>query len=933
VRGFSSLFRIEGIDPIAPIFHPMTTPAALEDIFLTALEKANAAQRSAYLDEACRDQPDLRREVERLLSAHREIGGFLESPPTEVADLADTLRDSTVEAPDLGFLSPADRPEALGRLGQYLILEVIGCGGFGIVLKARDERLNRVVAIKTLAQSLAASITARKRFVREAQAAAAVRHENVVHIYAVEEQGPVPYLVMEYVASVSLAEKLHPQGPLPLREILSIGQQVANGLAAAHQQGLVHRDVKPANVLLEYATDRVKLTDFGLARAIDDASLTAEGIIAGTPSYMSPEQARAEPVDHRSDLFSLGSVLYAMCTGQSPFVGSASLGVLKKVIDESPQPIRQLNSDIPEWLTALIDKLMAKQPADRFQSAAEVADLLKAHRAHLEDPHRSPLPVVPAQSTRARPPARSPRRIGQALTAIALLLGFLCLTEVTGITHLMPTIIRIVTGNGVLIVQVDDPGVQVTIEGDGGLVITGAGPQEVRLRPGDYQVRASKDGQPVAVDQPLVTVERGGKQVVKVTREAPKPLSPSEKLEQAKKTWDEANELYNKGVPLRAPDPLEAERLLRRALRLYEALVTDFPGVSKYNDRLKQCRWALGSALNIRAYSISAPSSAAKPEELRQAVALAEEAVGLDPQEKGFWIALGWAYYRAGDAARAQHALEKADKLSIASAPLYHDIKTKLLLAMAYWQTGEKEKASTRFQEAVELIEKHSVTTPDLLMLRDEASKLLAVESQGTDRKSSSQFEKLDVEEIFAEADKEFALGKSLRDTDPRKAEVHLRKALALSEPLVQDLNGEPKWKQKLADYRWWLASSLNLQVVRVVYHNANMSPEEAARAVAASKEAVELVSDSGFYTTLGLAHYRAKNWQEALKALEKAPTEPGYNTCQADFARALVHWQLGNDENARQSYNQAAEWMDQNQPQDPVLQRIRREAESLVKP
>jgi serine/threonine protein kinase/tetratricopeptide (TPR) repeat protein len=694
------------------------TTHTLEDIFLIALEKADSAQRSAYLDEACRDQPELRREIERLLSAHSGIGAFLESPPTEVSDLADTLRDSTVEAADLGFLSPADRPDALGRLGQYLILEVIGSGGFGVVLKALDERLNRAVAIKTLGESLAASATARKRFVREAQAAAAVRHENVVHTYAVEES-PVPYLVMEYVAGVSLAEKLQQQGPLSLDEILSIGRQVAEGLAEAHRRGLVHRDVKPANILLDEGAGRVKITDFGLARAIDDASLTASGIIAGTPSYMSPEQARAEPVDHRSDLFSLGSVLYAMCTGQTPFAGSTSLGVLKKVIDEAPPHLREINPGIPEWLTAIIERLMAKQPADRFQSAAEVAELLKAHRDHLDDPRAWPLPRPLPRKGSVQAPARSRRRIQHVAVALALILGVLFVTEATSLTQLIPTIIRVVTGSGVLIVQVDDSKVTVTIEGDGGLIISGAGPQEVRLRPGDYQVRASKDGQPVTVDQPLVTIERGGKQVVKVTREAPKTFAAAEE--------------------------------------------------------------------------------------------------------------------------------QRIDK-------------------------------------------------------------------------------------TFAEADQQFALGRPLRDSDPWKAEEHLRKAIALVEPFAKNRADRPKTEQKLADYRWWLASSLNLQVVRVVYDNRNMSPEEAARAVAASQEAIELLPDSGFYTTLGLAHYRAKNWQEASKALERAPTGPGYNPCQANFARALACWQLGDKDQARRWFDEAARWMDKNSPNDPVLQRIRAEAKKLLK-
>ena len=170
--------------------------------------------------------------------------------------------------------------------------------------------------------------------------------------------------------------------------------QAAAGLAAAHAQGLVHRDVKPANILLADGIERVKLTDFGLARAADDASLTRTGVIAGTPQYMSPEQARGEPVDPRSDLFSLGSVLYAMCTGRPPFRAETSYGVLRRITDEEPRPIREINPDIPDWLCGIVAKLMAKRPDDRFQSAREVAALLEQCLAHVQQPTVVPLPNV-----------------------------------------------------------------------------------------------------------------------------------------------------------------------------------------------------------------------------------------------------------------------------------------------------------------------------------------------------------------------------------------------------------------------------------------------------------------------------------------------------------------------------------------------------------
>src|SRR5579871_3548495 len=202
-----------------------------------------------------------------------------------------------------GYLGPTDDPHSLGRLGGYEVVGVVGCGGMGIVLKAFDAPLNRTVAIKVLGPQLALSGAARQRFAREAKAAAAVVHDNVMAIHAVAEYNGLPYFVMPCVRGPSLESRLRRSGALSVVEVLRIGLQIAAGLAAAHRQGLVHRDIKPANILLEEGIERVRITDFGLARAADDASLTRSGVIAGTPQYMSPEQARGESVYQRSDLF------------------------------------------------------------------------------------------------------------------------------------------------------------------------------------------------------------------------------------------------------------------------------------------------------------------------------------------------------------------------------------------------------------------------------------------------------------------------------------------------------------------------------------------------------------------------------------------------------------------------------------------------------
>jgi eukaryotic-like serine/threonine-protein kinase len=282
----------------------------------------------------------------------------------------------SIEAAVRGVLSTPNHPEMLGRLGRYDIERIIGSGGMGIVLKAHDSELNRPIAIKLLASHLAHVGAARERFAREARAAAAVVHEHVVAIYNVETAGSTPFLVMQYVPGRSLQARVDEDGPLATEEILRIGVQAASGLAAAHAQGLVHRDVKPANILLEESVERAVLTDFGLARAIDDASLTQTGVLAGTPHYMSPEQATGDAIDHRSDLFSLGAVLYFMATGHPPFRADGALAVLHRICREPHRPAWQSNPEIPDELSDVIDMLLEKKAGRRFASAEEVRERL-----------------------------------------------------------------------------------------------------------------------------------------------------------------------------------------------------------------------------------------------------------------------------------------------------------------------------------------------------------------------------------------------------------------------------------------------------------------------------------------------------------------------------------------------------------------------------
>lgn len=457
-------------------------------IFDAALEISDPSARREYLDQACRDAPELRARVEHLLRAFDSAGTFLQQPAWDAlpsdnsaTGSATELYDSrtnafTTNEPDgarsdakptaapplddaqdedsaqvLGLLQSSDKPGSIGRFAHYEVLQVLGQGGFGTVLKAFDEQLHRVVAIKVLAPQMAGTSPPRKRFLREARAAAGISHENVVLVYSVGES-PLPYLAMEFVDGRTLQQKMDEEGPFPLAEALHIARQIASGLAAAHAAGLIHRDIKPANILLDRSVhQRVKITDFGLARAADDASLTRTGVVSGTPMYMAPEQALGGTLDHRADLFSFGSVLYQMLCGRPPFRASSTLAVLRRVAEDTPRPIREICPEIPSWLTDMVERLHAKEPDKRFQSAQEVADLLARYQNELQvlgkvtsvaapapamshvssaSPHLETPPVVPQRGA----VANANRRLVALAAALCLALGGLIVTEWTGIT-------------------------------------------------------------------------------------------------------------------------------------------------------------------------------------------------------------------------------------------------------------------------------------------------------------------------------------------------------------------------------------------------------------------------------------------------------------------------------------------------------------------
>ena len=323
----------------------------------------------------------------------------------------------------LSVLSPTDDPEFVGRIGSYEISGLVGRGSAGIVLRGFDRALHRNVAIKILDPAIAGVAAARQRFAREARAMAAISHEHVVPVYEVSEHSGLPYFVMEYVPGGSLEQRLRAQGPFDVESVVRIGLQTAKALAAAHANGLVHRDIKPGNILLDRGTERVRVADFGLVRVSNDVSCTRSGFIAGTPQYMAPEQVKGELCDGRSDLFSLGSLMYALCAGHAPFRADSVYAVMQRIVHEDARPLRDLNPAVPVWLDQFIRKLMSKNRDDRFASADVAWQILQTELAILQEPVKDHVRAwVPRyQST---PRSYDVRRWGLAGAAVLGLFGF-----------------------------------------------------------------------------------------------------------------------------------------------------------------------------------------------------------------------------------------------------------------------------------------------------------------------------------------------------------------------------------------------------------------------------------------------------------------------------------------------------------------------------
>jgi hypothetical protein len=462
-------------------------------------------------------EPGVSAEVEAL--ARRLEALPAEQTRSRDADSSDDSSGVRTEQDVTAFLAPAQGPGELGRLGDFRVLRVLGRGGMGVVFEAEDTRLGRRVAVKAMLPKVAADPLAKQRFLREAKAAAAVEHDHVVPIHHIEEANGVPYIVMPFLKGESLDDRLKRVGTLPIADAVRIGREVAEGLAAAHAQGLVHRDIKPGNLWVEAPRDRVKILDFGLARPAEKGpgtDLTHTGAIVGTPAYMSPEQGRGQAVDFRTDLFSLGGVLYRACTGRTPFQGKDPASILMALAADTPADPRALNPKVPGPLALLILQLLKKDPALRPASAREVAralspavEALPAEGPRTEFEFGDETEVVP-------PPKPVPKRrrvglwVGVAVGVLILGAGLL----------FAPTIIRIATNKGELVIEVEDPSIEVLVKLEATHLVMDKGKtteREFVLTPGEYEVFFYERGSGVAAATKKFRITRGGKVVVRAS--------------------------------------------------------------------------------------------------------------------------------------------------------------------------------------------------------------------------------------------------------------------------------------------------------------------------------------------------------------------------------------------------------------------------------
>jgi hypothetical protein len=338
-------------------------------------------------------------------------------------------RPPTKDGNGFSFLTPPVEAGEIGRLANYRVLKLLDKGGMGYVFLAEDLSLHRKVALKVMKPDLDDEGQYAERFLREARIMASIKHAHLVTIYQAGQEGQVVYLAMELLEGESLGARLDRDGACDPDDALRLATEISSGLAVVHRHGLVHRDLKPENIWLEGDEEHVKILDFGLARPIEDNTrLTQTGTIMGTPCFMSPEQARGERVDARSDLFSLGSVLYCVCTGKRPFDAPSTMAVLTALATETPKAVHVVNPAMPRGLSKVIKQLMAKNPAERPDSADAVVERLRAIEENPSGPTALARKVKPKAKATAGMSTKQWAAIGAA--GVGLVIGIIVMIVV-----------------------------------------------------------------------------------------------------------------------------------------------------------------------------------------------------------------------------------------------------------------------------------------------------------------------------------------------------------------------------------------------------------------------------------------------------------------------------------------------------------------------
>jgi len=427
--------------------------------------------------------PTANRDEQTLPPSQVEVGEAATQPPMSKPDATMTAKpDAGHDSSLTDFLAPPQADDELGRLGKYRILKILGHGGMGVVYKAEDPKLKRTVAIKAMLPGMAASASCGKRFLREAEAMAAVEHDHIVRIYQIDEERGVPFLAMEFLKGEPLDERLNREEKMPLADVLRIGREIAEALAAAHATGLIHRDIKPGNIWLEAPRCRVKILDFGLARAVsEDSGLTQQGAIIGTPAYMAPEQARGDTMDARCDLFSLGVVLYRLCSGQQPFRGKDTVSTLMEVAMRDPAPPIELNAEVPPELSALVMKLLEKDPDRRFGSGEEVVKALQSLEKKLVRKEGAAEETMPARA--ASKTVTAPALAGTSAPRRPLRAAMWLLAGLMGIGAVALSVIIIRTEQGDYVIDTDDPDIFFQVGKDGSVNV------EDRLKKRNFKLK------------------------------------------------------------------------------------------------------------------------------------------------------------------------------------------------------------------------------------------------------------------------------------------------------------------------------------------------------------------------------------------------------------------------------------------------------------